>query len=372
MANPYHYGSPVTGDQFTGRRTELRALLDRMHDGINVVVVSPRRYGKTSLINRAAERAEQDGAVVVSVTAMGTPDVASFATQLLAQLYRAKGGKWHRAKQAVPAFLKRLRVTPTVTFDGERPTFSLAPSMTPADLDSVITDVFGVLAEMSERKPGVLIVDEFQEVLGIGGHLPALFKSMADRHPTVSLVVAGSKRHVMEQLVLDVAAPLYGMTTRMALAPIPAEEMSDFLVRRAVAGGKGLPVPLADTIVGLAGPVPNDIQYLAYEVYAAAGHMITELDVEAGMRLAVEHEADFNAWRFESLSPGQRRVLQHLAEAPTAQPYSDDFRRAVNARSSGGLRNSINPLLERDLIAIVDATYRVTSPFFAAWLRSRP
>jgi hypothetical protein len=372
VPNPYHYGSPVTGDQFAGRHTEQRALTDRMRDGINVVVVSPRRYGKTSLLNRAAERVEGAGAVVVSVTAMGVADMASFATQMLAQVYRAKGGKWHRTKQAVPEFLKRIRVTPTVTFDGDHPTFSLTPSMTPADLHSVVSDVYELLAELSERKPAVLVVDEFQDVLGIGAHLPALFKSLADRHPTVSLVVAGSKRHVMQQLVLDEAAPLYGMSTTLALSAIPAEEMSDFLVRRAIAGEKELPVALADRIVEMAGPVPNDIQYLAYEVYGTAGQTITARDVDTGMRLAVEHESDFNAWRFDALAAGQRRVLKQLADVPTAQPYSDDFRQAVHVRSPGSLRNALNPLVEQDLVSPAGGTYRVTSPYFAAWLRARP
>ena len=372
MPNPYHYGSPVTGDQFAGRHAELKALADRMRDGINAVVVSPRRYGKTSLINRAAERAERGGAAVVSVSAMGVADLGSFATQLLAQVYRVKGGKWHRTKQVVPEFLKRIRVTPTVAFDGERPTFTLTPTTTAADLDSVVSDVYALLAELSERKPAVLIVDEFQDVLRIGEHLPGRFKSLADRHPTVSLVVAGSKRHIMDQLTLDPPAPLYGMTTRITLTPIPSEEMSDFLVRRANTGDKSLSAELADRIVELGGPVPNDIQYLAYEVYGAAGQTITDRDVETGMQLAVEHEADFNAWRFEALSAGQRRLVKQLAHFPTSQPYSDRFRQAANVRSPGSLRNALSPLLAQDIVTVVDETYHLASPFFAAWLRSHP
>ena len=372
MANPFHYGSPVTGDQFTGRHLETRALTARMRDGINVVVVSPRRYGKTSLLARAAATAERDGAAVVSVTAMGIADMTSFATQLLAQVYRVKGGRWHRAKQAVPAFLKHLRVSPTVTFDGDHPTFGLAGSMTPADLDSVISDVYQLLAELSERRAAVLIIDEFQGVLGIGEHLPALFKSLADRYPTVSLVLAGSKRHVIQQLALDETAPLYGMTTTLALPPIPHDVMSDFLIRRATAGGKELPTTIADQIVDLAGPVPNDIQYLAYEVYGAAGQVITEGDLATGMRLAVEHEADFDSWRFEALAPGQRRVLARLAAAPTSQPYTEDFRKAVQLRSPGAVGKALAVLDELGLIATVTGEYRVTSPFFAVWLRARP
>ncbi|MGN6610059.1 MAG: AAA family ATPase [Jatrophihabitans sp.] len=370
MPNPYHYGSPVTGDQFTGRHHEVNTLVERMRDGINVVVVSPRRYGKTSLLRRAAEIVERDGGAVVSVSAMGLADARSLAGQLLRQTYRLDGGRWHRAKQAVPTFLSRLRVKPTVTFNGDQPSFSFAATLSSGELDDIVADVYAVLAEVAPRKPSVLIVDEFQDVLDLGPHLPGLFKSLADRHPTVSLVLAGSKQHVMQQLTLESTGPLYGMTSRLALAPIPPEEMGDFLVRRATAGQKRLSVTLADRIVELAGPVPNDIQYLAYEVYNTAGRTITASDVETGMRLAVEHEADFDAWRFAALAPGQRRVLRRLAEAPTATPYADDFRDAVQARSPGALRNSLTRLLQADLATMVDGTYRVTSPFFAAWLRS--
>lgn len=372
MANPYHYGSPVAGDQFAGRHGELRSLLDRMRDGINVVLISPRRYGKTSLLNKAVERLEADGAAVVAVSAMGVADVSAFAAQLLARTYAVRNGKWHRVRQAVPEFLRRVRVTPSVTFEGDNPTFTLTPSLSATDLDSMIGDVYELLAELSDKQPAVLIIDEFQDVRGLGAHLPALFKALADRHPNVSLVLAGSKRHVMEQLVLGSDAPLYGMATRLALAALPPAEMSDFLVRRAAAGDKDLPTELADRIVEIAGPVPNDIQYLAYEVYGLAGHKITAADVENGMRLAVEHEADFCAFRFDSLGAGQRRLMTRLAHTPTAQPYADEFRQAVRLRSPGALRNALKALQEQDLVVVQDEQYRVASPFFGAWLRSRP
>jgi hypothetical protein len=176
----------------------------------------------------------------------------------------------------------------------------------------------------------------------------------------------------MQQLVLDEAAPLYGMTTTLALSPIPADVMADFLVRRAITGEKELSMTLADRIVALAGPVPNDIQYLAYEVYGAAGRTITLGDVEAGMDLAVEHEADFNSWRFDALSPGQRRVLKQLAESPTDQPYSDDFRRSVHLRSPGAVGKALGVLDEQGLVIKQDGPYRVASPFLGAWLRARP
>lgn len=374
MSNPYRYGAPVSGEQFTGRHAELRAVADRMRDGINVLIMSPRRYGKTSLIERAAARVGREGAAAVYVSAIGVADRAGFATNLLAALYRVKGGRWHRGRQAVPEFLSRIRLKPTVSFEGAIPSFSIEPSLSASDLTGVIADVYAALADLrTPARPVVLIVDEFQEVLGIDEHLPAQFKALADQHPQVSLVIAGSKRHVMQQLVLDRAAPLYGMTTTLTLGPIPADEMADFLVRRANAGGKELLVALADRMVALAGPVPNDIQYLAYEVYATGGERITERDVETGLRMAVEHGADLHATRFDRMSSTQRRVAKHLAvTGGTTQPYSAEFRRATQIGSPGTLRNALAPLIEDEIITESEGAYRLTDPFFASWLGSRP
>jgi uncharacterized protein len=369
MPNPYHYGTPVTGAQFAGRDSELRALASRMRNGINVVVVSPRRYGKTSLLTKAAAALERSGAAVVQVNVLRCRDVGVFAAQLLTQAYRVKGGRWHRLRQAVPEFVRRFRIAPSVSFDGELPKFSFAPTLSVADVDTIIADVYALLGELSEKRPAALILDEFQAVTDLGPHLPALFKALADEHPSVSLVLAGSKKHLMEQLVIAIDAPLYGMAERIALDVVPTEVMTPFLVRRAEAGGKTLAPATAELIVSLAGPVPNDIQHLAYEVFDVARRAMTTADVYEGLRFAVEHEASLHADRFEALSPGQRRVISELALAPTEQPLAASFVQAVRLANSSSVRKAIDALLADELVVVRDGRHCVASPFFAAWLR---
>jgi hypothetical protein len=75
VANPYHYGTPVSGDQFAGRQTELAALENRMRDGINVVLTSPRRYGKTSLLSKATDDLLAEGAAMISVNVLACRDL---------------------------------------------------------------------------------------------------------------------------------------------------------------------------------------------------------------------------------------------------------------------------------------------------------
>ena len=369
MPNPFHYGTPVAGDQFAGRERELRALTARMRDGVNVVVVSPRRYGKTSLIKRAADTVERGGGAVVQVNVLRCRDLPVFGAQLLTAVYRAKGGWWHRLRQAVPEFLKRFRVAPGVRFEGDSPVFTLAPGVATSDVDTVIADVYAVLAELSEKRPAVLILDEFQAVIDLGAHLPALFKALADEHPTVSLVLAGSKKHLMDRLVVHGDAPLYGMAEHFALDVVPGNVMADFLVRRADAGGKPMAAATAELIVALAGPVPNDIQHLAYEVFDVATKTISEADVQHGLRFAVEHEAGLHADRFEALSPGQRRVIAELADDPVEQPLGAAFVHAVRLANSSSVRKALDALIDDELVVQRHGRYAVANPFFAAWLR---
>jgi hypothetical protein len=370
VPNPFHYGTPVAGAQFAGRQQELRALTSRMTDGINVVVVSPRRYGKTSLLTKAAAELTRSGAAVVQVNVLRCRDLPTFAAQLLTHAYRARHGGWHRLKHGVPDFLRRFRVVPAVAFDDAgRPRFTFAPTLTAGDADTVIADVYALLGELSERGPAVLVLDEFQAITDLGTHLPGLLKALADEHPRVSLVVAGSKKHLMERLVITADAPLYGTAEHLALDVLPAEVMAAFLVRRSRAGGKDMQRSVADRVVALAGPVPNDIQHLAYEVFDAAGAVVLDKDVDAGLRLAVEHEAGLHADRYEALAPGQRRVLAQLALEPAEQPLAAAFVREVRLANSSSVRKALEALVADELVVARGGRYEVADPFLAAWLR---
>jgi uncharacterized protein len=369
MTNPYHYGTPVSGDQFAGREQETAGLVARMRDGINVVVISPRRYGKTSLLARAADRMRADGAAVVEINVLRCRDLATFAAQLANHTYRLKGGRWHRMRQAVPEFLRRLRVSPSVTFEGDQPRFSFSSTLSTEDAETVIADVYAVLEELSQRKPAVLVLDEFQAITTLGAHLPSLFKALADANPHVSLVLAGSKRHLMERLIVSADAPLFGMAERFALDVLPDDVMTEYLRARADVGGKPMSQAAAERLVELAGPVPNDVQQLAYEVFNVAERRVTVEDVEQGLLMAVEHEATLHADRFESLAPGQRRVLSELASTPASEPYSAGFARDVALATAGSVRTALDALIADELVSSRGGVYRVANPFFAAWLR---
>jgi hypothetical protein len=367
--NPFHYGTPVEGAQFTGRAHEVAGLVSRIRNHVNVVLVSPRRYGKSSVLLRAESELAEDNPAILRVNVLRCRDLTALVGALTANAYRIPGARWHRARQAVPEFLKRFRTNPTVTFDvSGTPSFGFDPRLSASNAEDVIADLYRLLSQEAARRPAALILDEFQAITDHGAHLPNLLKALADEYPQVSLVVAGSKRHLMEQLVTTDSAPLYGMAQKIALGPIPDDEMQAYLRRRATTGGKPMDEDTAALMIGNAGPVPNDIQHLAYEAFEIS---TTRIDREAamhGLEQAVAHEAATYGEEFSRRSPGQRRVLIELAVRATDAPTSAAFVEAVGLANASSARKAVRVLEADEIVVERNGRWKVADPFFAAWL----
>ena len=154
----------------------------------------------------------------------------------------------------------------------------------------------------------MILLDEFQAMTVLDEHQSRRLKSLADQYHHVSLVLAGSRQHLTENLVFAHGAPLYNMLERMSLGPIPEEDWVPFHLRRAQHGAK----PFADetTARGLwdvAGPVPFDVQKLAYECFNKASDRITQRILVTATDERVRHQAARYAKVFE------QRPLSHDA-----------------------------------------------------------
>lgn len=371
--NPFDYGGPVTGDHFAGRQLEVAAIVNRLRDHIGVVVTAPRRYGKSSLIKQACAELErhEPRPAIVSVNLLRCGSISEMSGVLLRRLYQVPGGPWHRVKQVLPGFLRRINVQPSTTFDDSgHPVFSFSPGLASEDASRIVDDVYQILDEIGAKRPSVLFLDEFQAVSDLDAQLARRLKALADEHANVSLVLAGSKQHLMESLVLSKGAPLYNMLERLSLDAIPEEDWIPFLVRRSRRGGK----PFADAEVAhslwrTSEPIPFDVQQLAYESFNQADGTITESDVAHAVEGLIRHQAADYAKAFEKLSGGQRRVIKTLAGGPQATTGSAEFAAAVGLADSTSVRKALIALSEAELVVRRDRTYAVDDPFFAAWLR---
>ena len=370
QANPFHYGSPVRGEEFADRRRELAALTSRMLDRGNVILLSPRRYGKTSLLQRAIDSVRRQRGRTGYASLVKTSSRREVAEVLLGAVLSGPAGWLTRRRADLTALLSSFDAQPSLTV---HPSGALQVSFTAAashvEWNQVLADSLRILRKVARTHPTSLVIDEFQRVAEIDTGLPGVFKAIADELADVSFVFAGSKLHLMRELSSGPGAPLLGMGEHISLDVIPPGDMVPFLRRRAMSGGKSMTDEVAAHLYQRVDGVPNEVQKLAYAAFAAAGRELDDEAVSAGFDEIVVLEVVDYMELLDSCSPAQRRLLQLLATAPQQHVYRADFLREVDVSNANAVRKALDVLSRRELIRRGgDQHWYVVNPFFREWL----
>jgi uncharacterized protein len=366
--NPFHYGSAVTGERFTDRSAELKVLVACMTHGQNAVLLSPRRYGKTSLLKRAAESAIEAGSRVGMANLVQCSSRKEVAEELATAIARSLTNRLGIRIEELRKYLADLK--PSFSIEAHGVKVSLAPQSSESDWTDEIKNALRSLARAGGKKePVALVIDEFQRTVEINEGLPGVFKAMVDELENVSLVFAGSRRHLMEELSNTPGAPLLGIGQRINLLPISADDMIPFLVDRARTGGKTLSRDVASKIYQSANGIPNHVQQLAFWAY---GEAEKEIDADAVdralMTVMTLSVVDFTE-AFEKVSPVQRRLLRSLAEKPAKDLFAGRFVSITGVANPSGVGRAIRRLDDLELVEMGPEGWRVANPFFARWLQ---
>ena len=369
--NPFRYGAPVEAASFCDRREELEALTARMRNGIHAFVLSPRRYGKTSLMLEALRRFRKEGGRGGYANLLLCTTEAEAAGVLLTSVVREVLRPIGRAKRSIEDVLEHLRVAPQIEMGPEgKVTLSLQPVVAADRWYEVLEDAVGLLERAGERRPAALVLDEFQQVAEIGPKgLGGAFKALADQARGTSLVFSGSRLSVMDRLTRGRGAPLLGMGETFNLEVVPEDEMSAHLVARARRGGKRLTRADARALYRRADGIPNDVQWLAHASFEVAGEVIDAEAIEAGLDSIVRRQAGFFAERYESLAPSQQRIVRELARSPREKVYAKAFLDAVMVANANAVTTALRALAEQEIVRREGRQWRLASPFFRAWLR---
>lgn len=367
--DPFHYGSPAGAEHFCDREPALADIEARMLTGNNVVLVSPRRYGKTSLLLRAIEGVRRRDGASGYVSLIRCSSRREVAEAVASGIFNGPLSSLTRRRENLKDLLHDLRIAPVLGVDSTGAftlTFSTAAART--DWETVLGDALRLLARRSGRRPTSLVLDEFQRVLEIDAALGGVFTAIAGELQDTSFVLAGSRPHVMDRLASGPGAPLLGMGERITLDVIPEEPMTAFLAARATAAGKPMSRDVAAQIYAAVDGVPNDVQRLAFEAFLVAGATVDEMAVTVAMQRIVSHQSTDYAELYERLAPTQQRVLRTLACEPSSAVYSAAFLRETDVSNANSMRAALDVLAGRELVRRRDGAWIVSSAFLRAWL----
>jgi hypothetical protein len=370
MANPFSFGSPVSGDRFDDRQTETRFLVRHIVAGQNVVLTSPRRYGKTSLLLRAVTQARRRHKARVGIASLlrcsSRREVAEEVTR--AVIDGALGWMVGTAEQVGERLRRLPRVTPSLEHEGWR--FALAISGGADDFLSDIRRPIELLADSRrDGHPVCLVLDEFQQIAEIDHYLAGFFKTVIDDLPGISLIFSGSRRHMMERLFVGSGAALKNAAEPLSLEVIPESEMVRFLMQRMASAGRQLTDPAARLVYRLMRGIPHFVQLLASAVYDQDVEVADEDAVRAALVEVLTRQRADLATRYEGLPMNQRKLMRGLARTPVRDLLSRDSLRRLEM-SPASAQRARDALRQAEQIEFDERLgWRVSDPVFERWLR---
>lgn len=345
-----------------------------MLNGQNLVLIAPRRFGKSSLLARAAQGVRQRGGRTGRVSLMRCASQRDVAEATLRAVLNGPLGWLHGQTAELMQLLRRIRLSPQATLDPHAPSglsVSFGPHVADSPWQEALSDVVHLLGEAGDRAhPVAMIFDEFQKAYEISPNIPDLMKDLVDELPAISFVFAGSKRHLMDAMVNDPArGALYHIGHKLYLGRIPKAEFTSYLVERAAAGGKGLGIGVAEAIYAAAMGVPNDVQLLAFWAYESAGREIDEAALQQALQIAVgDSKAEFEA-RFDALGLSQQRLLKLIAKRPL-EHLKGQVVQAELGVSHTSVAKAADSLVKTELIEMQDRRWRLASGLLREWLLS--
>jgi AAA+ ATPase superfamily predicted ATPase len=371
--NPFRYGELALDDAFTDRERETRELVRDLWSGQNVVLFAPRRYGKSSLVWRASqELISERGMRIAHVDLLATPSKEKFAEKLAATIYEDIAPPLARVRERVTALFGSLRINPSVTFDSSGGVaFSFAATHAPEDVDATLERLFELPAQLAaEHKLHVAIVfDEFQEIVELDRHLPALMRSVFQRQPEIAHVYLGSKRKMMNRLFNDENEPLWRSAKQMEIGPIDAGEFEAFIKAQFAKTDRGLGGGVVDNVLAITRGHPYATQELCYFLWdlVPEGFSAMPSDVEGALAAVLRSEHAHFSRIWEGAARGQRLVLQALSAEPDT-PISEEYRRKHTLPPDATVRKALRTMADDEIVARDARGYRIAEPFFAEWI----
>jgi len=378
LENPFRYGEVVSGTFFTDRDLEIAEALADLRNGQNLVIISPRRYGKTSLLFEVAGRARREGMLTAYIDLLRTPSKERLANHLADAIYGGLVAPLERAWQRAVTVFQKLPLQPKITINSDgTPTFEFSPGAHAQDVDRTIERLLSLPGEIAveRRRRVVLVLDEFQEVVSLDPHLPAIMRSVFQLQADVAHVFAGSRRHLLQQVFTDVNQPMYRLAKPMPLRAIKPTEFARFIGERFAATQLSISPEAIQRILEITDGHPHDTQELCYFVWGLAIARPTPATSsvvdEALDRVLDAEEARFvTLW--EGLTRHRRLVLSALAHEGARGIFSEGYRQRLGLGPTSSVHRTITYLVDRELLEFTpDSTYIVPDVFLRAWITRR-
>lgn len=370
MEKAFVYGMSVGGDNFTDRIEETKRIKLDFENGINVILISPRRMGKTSLIKKVISEMDSPEIKVVYMDIYDCRSEYDFYNRFAETMMKSTGNQLEQVMENIKRFL--VRVSPKLSFSPEpNSEFSVSLGITPKDYSpEEILD----LPERIAKEQGIRIVvciDEFQQIGEFADSLTVQkrLRGVWQHHQHVSYCFLGSKKHLMENIFQSRRMPFYQFGEMLHLKCIPTEYWVPFICSRFEKYGKKISEEYAARICHTVKNYSSYVQQLAWNVMAETEIEVNEESFTEGFNALLEQNSSLFIQQTEGLTTYQLNFIRLLCNGI----HSGFNTQSVVEQYSLGSKSNVDRikkcLIDRELITIEKEGVFLADCVFELWFK---
>ncbi|MBO5405901.1 MAG: ATP-binding protein [Bacteroidales bacterium] len=371
VTNPFIVGKYVSPEYFCDREQETDFLIKQIYNGRNLALISPRRMGKTGLIEHCFGREEmKKNYYLFFIDIYSTSSLAEMVYLLGKTIYEELKPRKSVLFEKFINIVASLRMGFKLDILTGEPTFDIGLGDISAP-ETTLDEIFEYLE--SADKPCVVAIDEFQQISGYPEkNIEALLRSKIQKCRQTQFIFCGSKRHMMGNMFQSPSKPFYQSAITIGLKPINMDTYLEFAISKFQDYGKMIDQELVKKVYSRLEGCTWFVQMIMNELFALtpAGEKcgLGMFDV-AWENVIMSQDMSYRE-QFSILAPKQKLALLAIAkECIATNITSAEFIKKHNLSSASSLQSALKPLLNNDTIVKEDGRYRVYDYFYAEWLK---
>jgi hypothetical protein len=379
VSNPFVYGEVVPAAAFADREEERARLARDLAEGQKVFLISPRRYGKSSLIRDVMKTLAADRVLTVEVTVAASSSYVGFLEAYARALVSADTPASGFRRWAAELLSS---VHPQLRFDPRPPgeaaiSISFPAVRSPRETARLADEIFALPARIAEarRQRLAIALDEFQAITAFDAtNVEHALRAAVQHQRSVGYVFAGSEPSLMERMITP-RRPFYKAGPVVRLGKIDERVFAAFIETKFARSGIRPEDGLGGAIVELAENVPYDVQRLAHETWddvRAAGRKTATLDdlhLTLGRLLDEQHTMFEEAW--QRLTLAQRAVLRAIVLESGRELLSAGVRDRHRLPAASSVQSALAALVRQDIVMKEDGRYVVNDSLYREWMARR-
>lgn len=370
---PFVFGVRVEGNTFTDRKEETNRLKMNFLYGVNTILISPRRMGKTSLVEKVCSLVESDTLKIAKIDAFGCRSENDFINAFATAVVRATSSRWEEWMENAKTFLSRF--IPKISI-GQDPLTDFSIALEYNRANTVTEDILQ-LPETIAKQKGIKIViciDEFQQIADFPDSITfqKKLRSVWQLQSNVSYCLYGSKKHMMEKMFQSQSHPFYRFGDLFYLDKISETDWVEYICDRFRVTGKEISRELASEICTVTDRYSSYVQQLAWLVWLRTDKHATKEDVEFGIDRMLDACEPLFIQQTESLSAYQMNFLRALANGVHTGFTRSEILDTYQLGTAANISRLKKALTEKDLIMMTaPKKLEISDPILALWLKRR-